>query len=234
MCVCVFRCLSLTCSGTAVSTTSDLLWTPTSKTTLLELWHTSTTKFTELIWNRHIYLHLRVLQSHTWCWLTWFQSTSLQRADSMSEVVHGPLGWGRPTRPHPGSHEGKVSHAFPVLQFQSGIIKLTWLLQQGYICKAWGNGQTEGLIRSHVTPYELWWCEFPAERKANERKLSKISADIDMCRVQHFHVVFEFPYWWDTLLWDLPIGDIFFFFYVLIFSWMINRKSIQCSVLVLC
>ena len=44
--ICVLRFSSLTCSGTAVSTTSDLSLTPTSKTTSLALWHTSITTST--------------------------------------------------------------------------------------------------------------------------------------------------------------------------------------------
>uniref|UniRef100_A0A3Q1BPJ7 C2 DOCK-type domain-containing protein n=1 Tax=Amphiprion ocellaris TaxID=80972 RepID=A0A3Q1BPJ7_AMPOC len=46
----------------------------------------------------------------------------------------------------------------------------------GLINMARGNGQTEVLIRSNVTPHEASGSEFPAERKANKRKLSKSSA----------------------------------------------------------
>lgn len=51
------------------------------------------------------------------------------------------------------------------------LLVLSWLLQQGLISTVEGNGQTEGLIRTG--------SEFPAERRANKRKLSKPAADID-------------------------------------------------------
>lgn len=52
-------------------------------------------------------------------------------------------------------------------------------VQLGLISIAQGNDQTEGLIRSNVTPYKASGSEYPAESKANGWKLSKTSADID-------------------------------------------------------
>ena len=130
--VCVIRCSSLTCSGTAVSTTSDPSWTPTSKTTLLERWHTSIHNiylivFSQKITNPHFNIYKITLNINIVSVIS-----NLQGAHSLSEVVHGPLGWGRPTGPHPGSHEGKVLHT------SSLVCPL------GLISKTWRNSQTEG------------------------------------------------------------------------------------------
>lgn len=44
-----------------------------------------------------------------------FKLVSLQGTDPMSEVVHGPLGRGHPTGPHPGGHEGNGhAHLLPL------------------------------------------------------------------------------------------------------------------------
>lgn len=115
---CVFRCSSLTCSGTAISTTSDLWWTPTSKTTLLELWHTSKTFYSVIsrkLDNQNLYAYIVRcdIDSPNFCrelvrCLKWYMDRSAEvvRQDHIQEAMRV-----------------KYHTRFPLVQFQSSIVK---------------------------------------------------------------------------------------------------------------
>lgn len=79
-------------------------------------------------------------------------------------MVHGSFCRGRPTGPHPGSHEGKKQCCFVSFCWDQDEVKRS---------------------KSNVKLCEALGSEFHAGREANNRKLSKITVDID--------VVFEFP-----------------------------------------